>query len=164
MPKKTPRHLLAAASNARAARKEKSYSTGQSISSQLDNSVQQTRSPDETDDEPECGYEGGVENFISSDDEFVPGVQWELEDGEEWDSDEELSEYDEEVMEQLKKEAAELVKPTPFEEVSSTAVKNWQKIEANRSLGYNGQSKRTRERREQQERLKKSTREEAKTS
>jgi hypothetical protein len=173
MPKKTPKHLLAAASNARAARKEKL-----SISYQLEldenqdpshsNSVQRPQSPDESDasddSERECGYEGGVDNFISSDDEFVPGLRWELEDGKEWDSDEELSEYDEEMMEQLKREAIELVKPTPFEEISSTAVKNWQKIEANRSLGYNGQSRRTQERRAQQERLKRSTREEAKTS
>ena len=38
----------------------------------------------------ECGYDGGVENVISSDDKFV---LLEFEDGEEWDSDE-LSEYD----------------------------------------------------------------------
>jgi hypothetical protein len=171
MPKKTPRHLLAAASKARAARKEKSqwsipYQLGLDENPSHGNSVQQTQGLDETDDElaTECGYEGGVDNPISSNDEFVPGLQWELEDGEEWDSDEELSEYDEEMMEQLKREAVELVKPTPFEEMSSTAVKNWQKIEANRSLGYNGQSKRTQERRAQQGRLKRSTREEARTS
>ena len=163
MPKKTPRHLLATASNARAARKEKAHPTGQS---QLDSPVQSILSLDETDDEPECGYEGGVDNFISSesDDDFVPGLQWELEDGGEWDLDEELSEYDEEMMEQLKKEAAELVKPTLFKGILAMAVKNWQKVEANQRLGYNGQSKRTREQQEQQERLKRSMCEEAKTS
>ena len=114
----------------------------------MDNPVQSILSLDETDDEPECGYEGGVDNFISaeSDNDFVPRPQWELEDGGEWDSDEELSKYDEEMMEQLKKEAAELVKPMLFKEISSTAVKNWQKVEAKLSLGYNGQSKRTQER------------------
>ena len=48
-------------------------------------------------------------------------------------------------MESLKKEAAELVKPTPFEEISLTTIKDWRKIEAKRSLGYNGQSSRTKE-------------------
>jgi hypothetical protein len=75
-----------------------------------------------------------------------------------------LSEYDEEQMEALKKEAAELVKHTPFEEVFLTIDKNWQKIEANRSLGYNGPSKRTQEWRQQQEKLKESTHKAAKTS
>ena len=156
MPKKTPQHLLAAASNAQAARKEKAHPTGQS---QLDSPVQSILNPDETDDKPECEYEGGVDNFISSesDDDFIPGLQWELEDGGEWDSEKELSKYNEEMMEQLKKEAVELVKPTLFKEISSTAVKNWQKVEANQSLGYNGQSKRTWEQQEQQEQLKRST-------
>lgn len=169
-------YLLAAASNARAARKKRTHS--RSIPSPLQNhsnSVPQTRHLDETlngtqagdECELECGYEGGVSNSISSDDEFVLGPHWELEDGSEWDSDEELSEYDEEQMESLKTEAAELVKavkPTPFEEISLTTGKNWRKIEANRSLGYNGQSKRTQERRQQQENLKESTRMATKTS
>ena len=142
MPKKTPQHLLATVSNVQAARKEKAHPTGQS---QLDCPVQSILSLDETDDKPECGYEGGFDNFISfqSDDDFVARFLWELGDGGEWDSDEELSKYDEEMMEQLKKEAVEMVKPTLFKEILSMAVKNWQKVEANRSLGYNGQSKRT---------------------
>lgn len=80
MPKKTPRHLLAAASNARAARKAESHSRAASsllggngdrgISSLGDSEpgIQQTHGVpiwDETDDESECGYEGGVDNFIS---------------------------------------------------------------------------------------------------
>jgi hypothetical protein len=63
------------------------------ISSSGPPETQQVHILDETDDEAECGYEGGVENPASSDDEFDPTLHWELEDDEEWDSDEELSEY-----------------------------------------------------------------------
>jgi len=92
-----------------------------------------------------------------SDDEFVPG--WELGDDDDWNSDEELSEYEEEEMEQLT-EAADIMKPTPFEDTA----RNWKKIEANQNLGYNGQSKRTQERRRQQEQMGSAAREEAKVS
>ena len=163
-------YLLAAASNARAAQKKKVHP--RSTPSPLEenqhhnHSVPQTQHADgiESREESECGYKGGVDYSISSDDKFVLGPQWELEGGSEWDSDGELSEYDEEQMESLKKEAAELVKPTPFEEISLTTIKGWRKIEAKRSLGYNGQSSRTKERRQQQERLKESTRKAIKTS
>lgn len=72
-----------------------------------------------------CGYEGGVDNpvRVSSDVEFVLTLHLELEDDEEWNSDEDLSDYDGEQMEHLK-EAAELVTLAPFVEISSKAIKN----------------------------------------
>ncbi|KAF8265639.1 hypothetical protein EI94DRAFT_1702336 [Lactarius quietus] len=163
MPKKTPQHLLTATSNARAARRAKSSISLLShalepVGNQYhSDSVRRNgaHNPDEIDDKADCGYEGGVDHSISSDDEYEPGLQWELEGGEEWDSDEELSEYDKEQMERLQ-EAVELVKPTPFEVIALGTHKDWRKIEANRSLGYNGQSKRTWEWQQQQDRLKQS--------
>ena len=126
MARKIPRHLIAAASKARAARTKKSCSRSPSSSQEDKNGSEIGRSGipgppqhdlvvlDETDDESECGYEGGVENPTISDDEFIPGWELEDDDDDDWNSDEELSEYDEEEMEQLK-EAADLMKPTPFE-------------------------------------------------
>lgn len=150
MPKKTRKHLQAAASNAWAAKKERSNARSRN---HLPTQTQGALIPDET-DKCECGYNnGGVDNSIGSDDEFV---LWELEDGKEWDSDEELSKYDEEQMEKLKEEAAELVKPSPYEKIFQTqiTVKKWQKIKANQSPGYHGQSKRTQEQQQKQEQQK----------
>ncbi|KAJ7164399.1 hypothetical protein C8R46DRAFT_827702, partial [Mycena filopes] len=78
-------------------------------------------------------------NVEASDEEYDP----ELDRDSDF-TDSELSEFDEEIIEALKKEFEALVKPTPFEELShSKSKKDWGKAETNRSLGYNGHSERT---------------------
>ncbi|KAJ7276724.1 hypothetical protein C8J57DRAFT_1223449 [Mycena rebaudengoi] len=86
--------------------------------------------------ESDCGYEGGVNVDLESDDEYIPDSEH---DSDFTDSD--LSEFDEEVLEALKADLASLSKPTPFEKLTQKKTsKEWKELESNRSLGYNGLS------------------------
>lgn len=90
--------------------------------------------------ESDCGYTGGVEHWNSSDSDELWQSSSKSED--DWDdADAELEEYDKEILEGLKAELAELKTPMPFDELSAKKTKKeWKDIEANQSLGYNGQS------------------------
>ncbi|KAJ7704620.1 hypothetical protein B0H16DRAFT_1482618 [Mycena metata] len=91
------------------------------------------------DDDYECGYDGGVNVWVS-DEEYDP------EDDRDSDfTDSELSDFDEEMLEALKEELASLAGPgTAFEMLGKTKTKEeWKKVEANRRLGYNGHSERS---------------------
>ncbi|KAJ7837307.1 hypothetical protein B0H13DRAFT_1912558 [Mycena leptocephala] len=107
----------------------------------------------------EFGYEGGV-NIDESNGEYQPDSEHESNF-----TDSDLSEFDEEIIEALKKEFEALSKQNPFFELShSKSKKDWSKEEANRSLGYNGLSERTGYRRAAQARDRNEQREVAKTS
>ncbi|KAK7042832.1 hypothetical protein R3P38DRAFT_3449566, partial [Favolaschia claudopus] len=111
------------------------------------------------DSDSECGYEGGVDHE-PSDDEYLCELD---RDSDFTDSD--LSEFDEEMIECLKKELEALAKPTPFEKVRETkSNKEWAKAEANRGLGYNGHSERTTFRRNAEARERETKRKAAKMS
>ncbi|KAJ7824393.1 hypothetical protein B0H14DRAFT_2597283 [Mycena olivaceomarginata] len=78
--------------------------------------------PSAYDLESDCGYEGGVNVDVKSDDEYIPDSEH---DSDSTDSD--LSEFDEE--------------PTAFEELTQKKTsKEWKELESNRSLGYTGLS------------------------
>ncbi|KAJ7879723.1 hypothetical protein B0H14DRAFT_2566573 [Mycena olivaceomarginata] len=85
--------------------------------------------PEVTEPAPECscGYDGGVNVDVESDDEYIPDSEH---DSDSTDSD--LSELT---------DLAFLSKPTPFEELTQKKTsKEWKELESNRSLGYNGLS------------------------
>lgn len=110
------------------------------------------------DDCEECGYDGGVEDWIDASDEEDTLSDIEGSTGA-MDSDEELLEYDEEIMEGLK---IKLRKANQYKKL--IAPKNWARVEANWSLGYAGHSERTRFRRNAESRKQKEMHEAAKTS
>ncbi|KAJ7697544.1 hypothetical protein B0H16DRAFT_1749993 [Mycena metata] len=111
------------------------------------------------DSDSDCEYEGGV-NVELSDDDYDPELEH---DSDFTDSD--LSEFDEEIIEALKKEFEVLLKPTPFEELNhAKSKKDWSKAEASRSLGYNGLSERTHYRHNAEARTRELKRTEAKAS
>ncbi|KAJ3876554.1 hypothetical protein F5051DRAFT_411145 [Lentinula edodes] len=105
---------------------------------------------DDNEDLSECGYEGGVNFMFESDSEFDGDVE-EDDEGSEWDSDEELQEYDAKIMEEIREEVADLLKETPYEKVL-LHQKDWKKVEKNRSLGYNGHSIRSKQREDKKRR------------
>jgi hypothetical protein len=109
------------------------------------------------DDCEECGYDSGVENWINESDkeDTLSDVEASTDAG---DSEEELLEYDKEIMEGLK---LKLRKASQYEKL--IAPKNWAKVEANRCLGYAGHSERTRFRRNAESCKQKEMHEAAKT-
>jgi len=126
----------------------------------------------DVDSSSECGYTGGVDvDSEDSDDEYDEGGQmtseWELSDSDslnELEGDE-LEENLQMLQAEAEAEVARLEKPSAFEQILKPVTSTyWKRAEENRSLGYNGLSKRTKERRAQQARTAEKRREEAKNS
>jgi len=147
MPSKTLHFKKAAAQRVRAGKLAKKSTTidtpvttlsGDMTTTEMDNLPSNLVGPIFIeDDSEECGYDGGVENWIDESDEedTLSNVEVSIA----GDSDEELLKYDEEIMEGLKHE---LRKASQYEKL--IAPKNWAKVEANQSLGYAGHSERRR--------------------
>lgn len=167
---RTPKHLQLAAARARAARAfyriPRENSNPEKIPEPEGSPEPRAASPivvdlvsdDEFSDESECGYDGGVNHYLTSD--YVPESD---SDGEF--TEEDLSDFDEEMLEGLQKEMAQLKEPTPFEcLLIPKSTKAWKKTEQNRSLGYNGQGRSTRFRKDKQARDLATARAEAKKS
>jgi len=88
-----------------------------------------------SDDESECEYEGGVNHDIDSDD--IPDSD---SDGDF--TDEDLSEFDEEMLKDLLEEVLSLAALSPFERLKiQKSKKEWSKSEKNQSLEYNRQER-----------------------
>jgi len=134
MRSKTPHFKKAAAQRARAGKLAKKSTTidtpvttlsGDTTTTKTDNLLNNLVGPIFIkDDSEECGYDGGVENWINESDEEDTLSDVEVSTAR--DSDEELLEYDEEIMEGLKHE---LRKASQYEKL--IAPKNWAKVEAN---------------------------------
>jgi hypothetical protein len=117
--------------------------------------------PSHSEPESDCGYAGGV-NMDNSDQE---GSSWM--DGDS--SEESLSELEGEDLElnleSLQEEGETLEDNlTIWEVLRKKSLKDWKRVEQNRSLGYTGTSDRTRRRREKESRDRAAFRESAKTS
>ena len=114
----------------------------------------------------ECEYTGGVNVSDNSDDEYYKGSGDEV--NSESDSDYSLAELDKNLQalqDEAKAELAQLEVPTAFERIlKSVPDAVWKKAERDRKWGYNGLSKRTRERQAQHARAAAKTRETAKNS
>ena len=117
--------------------------------------------------EEENAWDGGIYVLDESEDEFVPpGLVGDSSD------EESLVEFEGEELEQnlqnLSDRYAQVEpdKPTVYELICNNSVtkREWKKAEANRSLGYTGNSTRTRERGRQKARELQKFREHAKTS
>jgi hypothetical protein len=116
----------------------------------------------------ECGYIGGVHYSLpdsDSDSEFGGSdIDWDSES----ESGESVVELEGDELDislaQMRDEIEALAELTSYQEVAGPkTMKNWQKVEKNRALGYNGHSKRTRERRLHDARAREDFREYAKT-
>jgi hypothetical protein len=99
----------------------------------------------------DCGYTGGINHCFSSDDSESAS---DFEDLEDEDSDDEsLAEFEGDALEENLQELLLLQvafpAPTQYEQiVAPKTKKEWGRAEKKRSLGYNGHSKRTKQRRE----------------
>ena len=98
--------------------------------------------------ESECGYDGGVEMGISTDDDEEAGSVSDA-------GCESVVEFDEDDVREMKEKGLRVIACAETQPVKSLyselkvglEKKEWKKIEANRSLGYNGQSERSQQRR-----------------
>lgn len=122
--------------------------------------------PIDVDWEWDCGYNGGV-NREDSETEYRPGTSSNEEsDGESLDefSGDELEQNLQQQRELLGKAAA-LTRPTPYSQITHSKTKaEWTKAEQNRALGYNGHSKCTMRRKDQEARERDESRNNARTS
>src|SRR6266487_208167 len=99
----------------------------------------------------ECSWDGGINYTESntSDSDYWSGL-----DSSESDSESDLEELEGKDLRlsleaELKRELELLNQPSPYEEIRRTiSCKEWKRAESNRSLGYNGHSKRTKQRHE----------------
>ena len=92
----------------------------------------------------DCGYKGGVNCYWSDSDDSDFS---DLEECSDADSLEELEgdELEANLLE-LRTELADLGAPTKYDQITESKLeKDWRKVEQNRALGYNGNSKRTQE-------------------
>lgn len=178
MPRK-PKYLLQAAANARAARHPQRDTTP-TLSEDEDMSSGDTGAAEDVPDfnvpderqfvsledcewdsgDSDCEYEGGIHNCLPSESEDYPWT-----DSDDSGTDNDLSDFDEETIRELQEELASLSKPTPYDTLTAQrSQKEWKQVERNRSLGYNGQGRSTKFRKEKDARDRAQAREEAKTS
>ncbi|KAG6825000.1 hypothetical protein H0H87_008100 [Tephrocybe sp. NHM501043] len=180
MSKKRLKQLRATAAHARSFRHPRSPSPSIASSTNVETISSRSPSPyvvDDRDfdepiyvdsgDESDCGYNGGVCELLpeqmeseveSNDDLWTDNTE-----GSE-SSDSDLAEFDKETLEFWQEEASELAARKSAVEMLQEGPKDWRKIESNRELGYNGQSERTRSRRQKEARDRDAKRTAAKTS
>ncbi|KAJ6483107.1 hypothetical protein C8R45DRAFT_931736 [Mycena sanguinolenta] len=176
MPRK-PQYLLRAAANAQAARhprraitpissEDEDMSSGEAGAAE---DVPDFDMPDESQfvsledcdwdsGDSDCEYEGGIQDCLPSESEDYPWT-----DSDDSGTDNDLSDFDEEMIQELQEELASLSKPTPYAKLTAQRSKNeWKQVEKNRSLGYNGQGRSTKFLKEKEARDRLQTREKAK--
>jgi hypothetical protein len=114
-----------------------------------------------------CGYNGGV-NREDSETEYQPGTSSdESESGAESLDDLSGDELELNLQQQRERlaELAALMRPTPYSQIRDPkTVHQWAKAEANRALGYNGQSGRTKRRKDKEARDREAFRKQVQTS
>jgi hypothetical protein len=112
-------------------------------------------------DDSDCGYEGGVHECLPYD---IEEDLW-TETDDQSSSEEEMSDLGEEMIKEVQAELALLSKPPPYQTIRmGQSTKAWSKIEKNRNLGYNGNGRSTKFRKEKEARERGEKRKEAKTS
>lgn len=141
----TKKAQKAAAAHARASRHKTHLPPIENSPIDLDE-TSDTNNMDDMDGE--CGYEGGVNCYWSDDSDYESDSDSDWSDGEE-----SVVEFEGEELEanlkELRAEIEVLRQPTGYEEVSAASkmsMKDWQKVESNRALGYTGNSLRTAQR------------------
>ncbi|KAJ7266171.1 hypothetical protein C8J57DRAFT_1229568 [Mycena rebaudengoi] len=153
-----PKYLRNAAANARAARhRQQGSASAQAFADESEHEIGDMCAPEDdlgpgdttsealytaegiadVTDDSDCEYGGGVNECLP---ECSEEYCWTTdEEAASTSSDDNLSEFDEDMMEELKKELVRLAEPTPYEAIGvPKSSKNWAAVEKRRDLGYNG--------------------------
>jgi len=157
------KHLNVAAAHARQARWQKYPVTNPDAGSYTSLSASAADAPIVLDLDSDCKYTGGVDVSDVSDSDYESSEKGSDSDSLSKLERDELEENLKRLQAEVEAEIAELADRNAFEHILKAGSTQWKKAEKTRGLGYNGQSKRTKEWRAQQARASAKVQQEAKS-